>query len=115
MLDFDHCGMADPASDVGNFLATLRQQGVGLALKERKESEAVTATIARLALLEEAFLTAYMAARGCPPAFRWRATWYQAETLLRKALRSFSRSTRSPLPARLVQEAWRCLATLPAA
>jgi hypothetical protein len=115
LLDFDHCGMADPAADVGNFLATLRQQGVGLALKERKESAAVATTIARLALLEEAFLTAYMAARGCPPAFRWRATWYQAETLLRKALRSFSRSTRSPLPARLVQEAWRCLATLPAA
>jgi aminoglycoside phosphotransferase (APT) family kinase protein len=94
VLDFDHCGMADPAADVGNFLASLRQAGVAHALRVR-------------------FLTAYLAARRCPSVLRLRATWYQAVALLRKALRSFARSPRSPLPAHLVQEAWNCLATLP--
>src|SRR5436309_10974875 len=26
LLDFDHCGLADPASDAGTFLASLRQR-----------------------------------------------------------------------------------------
>lgn len=110
LLDFDHCGIADPAADVGNFLATLRQLGVKQSLKQR------TGVAERyqqwLHTLEEHFLAEYVATRVCHPAFRQRATWYQAVALLRKALRSFSRSPRSPLPTLLVQEAWRCLATL---
>jgi len=115
LLDFDHCGMADPASDVGNFLATLRQQAVGqsLTLKHGDRAATTAALHAWAYELEEQFLSAYLATRGCPPEFRWRARWYQAEALLRKALRSFARSMRSPLPALLVQEAWRCLALLP--
>jgi hypothetical protein len=118
LLDFDHCGMADPASDVGNFLATLRQLGITQGLTQR-EPTAVADLQQGLAALEEVFLTAYLAARqpcraSRHPGFRWRATWYQAVALLRKALRSFARSTRSPLPVLLVQEAWRCLAALPA-
>jgi aminoglycoside phosphotransferase (APT) family kinase protein len=103
LLDFDHCGMADPAADVGNFLATLRQLGIRQALKQRQPHTQ------RLAALEELFLTEYLAARPCHANFRLRATWYQAVALLRKALRSFARSPRSPLPALLVEEAWRCL------
>ncbi|CAN5646200.1 hypothetical protein BH10CHL1_BH10CHL1_40650 [soil metagenome] len=112
LLDFDHCGMADPAADVGNFLATLRQLGVQQDLTQRKPTTDVGLQ-QRLSPLEEQFLAEYLATRDCHPDFHRRATWYQAVALLRKALRSFSRSTRSPLPALLVQEAWRCLATLP--
>ncbi|MEZ4712551.1 MAG: aminoglycoside phosphotransferase family protein [Caldilineaceae bacterium] len=105
LLDFDHCGMADPASDVGNFLATLRQMGIKQILKQR-DPALVAAWQQWLATLEKAFLDAYVASRGCPANFRQRAAWYQAQALLRKALRSFARSTRSPLPGLLVQEAW---------
>lgn len=111
LLDFDHCGIADPAADVGNFLATLRQEGAKQALRQRN-----AAAVARyqqwLAMLEEQFLKAYLAARPCHPAFRQRALWYQAVALLRKALRSFSRSSHSPLPGLLVREAWECLGML---
>jgi aminoglycoside phosphotransferase (APT) family kinase protein len=105
LLDFDHCGMADPAADVGNFLATLRQLGIRQALKQRRPHTRRQ----DLAALEELFLSEYLAARPCHANFRLRATWYQAVALLRKALRSFARSPRSPLPALLVAEAWRCL------
>ena len=108
LLDFDHCGMADPAADVGNFLATLRQLGVRQVLKQRHPGT-VADLQQELAALEELFLTEYLAARRCHPDFHLRASWYQAVALLRKALRSFSRSPRSLLPALLVQEAWRCL------
>lgn len=112
LLDFDHCGIADPAADVGNFLATLRQTGVKYALKQR-DAAAVASFQRWLAALEEEFLTAYLATRPCHAAFRQRVTWYQAVALLRKALRSFSRSPRSPLPTLLAQAAGRALATLP--
>jgi aminoglycoside phosphotransferase (APT) family kinase protein len=105
LLDFDHCGMADPAADVGNFLATLRQLGIRQSLKQRRPHTRRQ----ELAALEELFLSEYLAARPCHANFRLRATWYQAVALLRKALRSFARSPRSPLPALLVAEAWRCL------
>ena len=108
LLDFDHCGMADPAADVGNFLATLRQLGIVQGLTQR-EPTMVAHLQQGLATLETEFLSAYLAARPCHPGFRARAAWYQAVALLRKALRSFARSPRSPLPALLVQAAWRCL------
>ncbi len=97
LLDFDHCGMADPAADVGNFLATLRQLGIVQGITQR-EPRAVAELQQGLAALEAEFLTAYLTARPCHPGFHWRAAWYQAVALLRKALRSFARSPRSPLP-----------------
>ena len=36
LLDFDHCGLADPASDVGTFLASLRRHAV--AARSRRPS-----------------------------------------------------------------------------
>src|SRR6266545_3967714 len=41
ILDFDHCGMSDPANDVGTFLATLRQLGIRQSLKARGSSAAI--------------------------------------------------------------------------
>jgi aminoglycoside phosphotransferase (APT) family kinase protein len=114
LLDFDHCGMADPASDVGNFLASLRQLGARQWLKERKSAAAAARSL-WLQTLEQRFLDEFCAASGRGADFRWRVRWYEAVALLRKALRSFARAPRSPLPAALVDEAWRCLATLPPA
>ena len=101
--------MADPAADVGNFLASLRQVAVAQALGAQEEADAPVSTG-----LEEAFLAAYLAACRSPEGFPLRAAWYEAVALLRKGLRSFARSPRSPLPELLVQEAWRCLVALPA-
>ena len=88
LLDFDHCGLADQASDVGTFLATLRQRSH--------------------AGLEAPFLDAYTRAGG-DESGRQRAHWYQSVALLRKALRAFARSPRSPVPQRLAVEGLECL------
>jgi hypothetical protein len=112
LLDFDHCGMADPAADVGNFLATLRQMGIRQQLKTRASAPAA-AWQRWLATLEDTFLDEYVASDPSAAAFRRRAIWYQAMALLRKALRSYARSPRSPLTALLVQEAWQLLAAIP--
>jgi len=90
LLDFDHCGLADPASDVGTFLAALRHRAiVGAAPGAHR--------------LPAAFLGAYQAAAG--PGITTAARWYEAVALVRKALRAFARSPRSPLPAALVEAA----------
>lgn len=112
LLDFDHCGLADPASDVGTFLATLRQMGVHRLLKARG-SIAAHQHAARLLTLEQHFLETYCAASMGGPELRLRATWYQAVALLRKALRSFARSPASRLTNALVTEGRRCLRSLP--
>lgn len=106
LLDFDHCGMADPAADVALFLATLRQARVHQQSNARRRPAAMQpADDARRA----AFYTAYTAVTGAAPDFACRVAWYEAVALLRKAWRSFARSPWSPLPALLVDEAWRGL------
>ncbi|HWM59596.1 MAG TPA: phosphotransferase [Pseudonocardia sp.] len=92
LLDFDHCGLADPAVDVGTFLAALRHRTV------------VGAAPPTARLLPAGFLGAYEAAAGSGIADR--ARWYEAVALVRKALRAFARSPRSPLPAALLATAW---------
>jgi aminoglycoside phosphotransferase (APT) family kinase protein len=124
ILDFDHAGMADPANDVGTYLATLRQLAVRQSLKSRGD-EASVARAEWLLALEKYFLDEYCAAHGGAAhggaagdrgeGFRLRAVWYEAVGLLRKALRGFGRSPFSPLPGAMVAEAWRCLAELPSA
>lgn len=88
LLDFDHCGVADPASDVGTFLASLRQ----------RSREA----------LEGAFLHAYAEAVA-EADIAERARWYESVALLRKALRAFARSPQSPVPGILAAEGLKCL------
>lgn len=104
LLDFDHCGMADPAADVGLFLATLRQ--IGVRLQTKATYRRTGATWAPTAL-ETAFLQAYLPQSGASAHFRERVAWYETLALLRKAWRGFARSPWSPLPAMLVEEAWR--------
>lgn len=108
LLDFDHGGMADPAADVGLFLATLRQAQVQQQSRARQRSAAAQercTTDAHCA----AFYTAYHVASGASPHLAQRVAWYEGIALLRKALRSFARSPWSPLPALLVAEAERRL------
>ena len=110
LLDFDHCGMADPAVDVGTFLATLQQMTVKQTLKDHGKLAPCAAWMPKL---KQRFLEAYCSASGSPSGFLYRATWYEAVGLLRKAIRGFERSPYSPLPAALVAEAWNGLETLP--
>ena len=110
LLDFDHCGMADPAVDVGTFLATLQQMQVKQTIKNRGQPAPCASWMPGL---KRHFLEAYCSASGYPPGFWHRAAWYEAVALLRKAIRGFERSPFSPLPAALVTEAWKVLETLP--
>lgn len=110
LLDFDHCGMADPAVDVGTFLATLQQMQVKQVLKNRG---APTRCSSWMPDLKQQFLNAYCRLSGAPSDFTQRADWYEAVGLLRKAIRGFERSPFSPLPAALIAAAWRVLETLP--
>ena len=115
LLDFDHCGMADPASDVGTFLASLRQLNIRQALKsQRNPGVPVTGSppASWLRALEQQFLDAYCATSGRRPEYRLRATWYEAVALLRKAVRAFARSPYSPLPSALVMEGAAVLAAV---
>jgi hypothetical protein len=114
ILDWDHCGMADPATDIGTYIATLRQLGLHQALKAHG-SAASQARTQWLRALEDRFLAEYCAAAGFDEGFRLRAAWYEAAALMRKALRGFARAPRSPMVLAQVDEAWRILATLPPA
>lgn len=110
LLDFDHCGMADPAVDVGTFLATLQQLQVRQTIKNRGRPAPCASWMPGL---KRRFLEAYCTASGYPSEFWYRAAWYEAVGLLRKAIRGFQRSPFSPLPGALVAEAWKVLETLP--
>jgi hypothetical protein len=114
ILDWDHCGMADPATDIGTYIATLRQLGIHQSLKAHS-SAAAQARTQWLRALEDRFLDEYCAAAGFDADFKLRATWYEAAALMRKALRGFARAPRSPMVPAQVEEAWRVLATLPPA
>jgi aminoglycoside phosphotransferase (APT) family kinase protein len=104
LLDFDSAGVGDAASDVGAFMASLRQ--ARLRALERGHD---TASEARLVALRSRFLSAYTAASGRGEEFCRRAAWWEAVTLLRKAQRAFARCPFSPLPAELVREGELCL------
>ena len=110
LLDFDHGGMADPAVDVGTFLATLQQLVVKQTVKNRGKPGRSAAWMPDL---NRQFLEAYGSASGFPSVFSHRAAWYEAVALLRKAIRGFERSPYSSLPAALVTESWKILETLP--
>ncbi|MDK3255745.1 hypothetical protein [Blastococcus capsensis] len=103
LLDLDSCGRADPAGDVGIFLATLRQHGIRDALARRTTPPAAAVQGA----LAEVFLAGYLTAAGgaSDDDLRRRIAWYEAVALERKALRCFARAPRSPLTRALVEHA----------
>lgn len=107
LLDLDSCGQADPAGDVGTFLATLRQHTLRRVLARR----ATPAEARAQAALADAFLDEYVeAAEGAATAeLRQRIAWYEVVALERKALRCFARAPRSPLTRALVEHGHACL------
>ena len=107
LLDFDHAGMADPALDVGTFMASLRQLGCRRAIERKRPLTGGEAAWVREH--ESAFLQEYIGATGEAGGFLARAAWYEAFALLRKARRAMCRSLRSALPRLLVDEAMECL------
>ena len=112
LLDFDHCGMADPAVDAGTFLATLQQMQVKQVLKNRGTPARCSTW---MPTLKQQFLETYCKISGTPSGFRERAGWYEAVGLLRKAIRGFERSPFSPLPTALIAAGWSVLEILPPA
>ena len=102
LLDFDHCGISDQAGDAGTFVASLRQLAVQLIMAGA--SPALTAGVDALA---DEFLSTYSEAMEDDLSTRIR--WHEAVALQRKAIRSFARSPKSPLPTALVEESHRCL------
>jgi hypothetical protein len=89
LLDFDHCAMADPAADVGTFVATLRQRGERVEVGAR-------------------FVAAYGADAPRDDLAR-RVRYHSALALLRKSQRAFARAWRSPVAGQLVDGAWQSL------
>lgn len=107
LLDFDHCGLADPVSDVGAFLAALRKTAVTRSLREPRRPRPETGTDGHR--LERTFLETYGREAGDQTDLEERVRWHQGAALVRKALRAFARAPRSPLPAALAAEGIRCL------
>ena len=107
LLDLDSCGRADPAGDVGTFLATLRQQTLRQVLARRRTPPGARGQAA----LTEVFLRAYLQAAGgaSDRELRRRITGYEAVALERKALRCFARAPGSPLTQALVDSGHACL------
>jgi aminoglycoside phosphotransferase (APT) family kinase protein len=109
VLDFDHGGMADPASDVGTFTASLRQ----LEARQRLVSaNPLPSPDPYWVELEGAFVKEYRARRAPEDDFFRRTAWYQAAALFRKAFRAFQRSPRSQLPGLLAEEGLLALRSL---
>jgi aminoglycoside phosphotransferase (APT) family kinase protein len=98
LLDLDHCGLADPASDLGTFLASLRQLAV------RVPSSTGGLPTDWLDATATAFLDGYSRCLPLDAAAVARVTWYEAVALQRKAFRAFSRAPASPLPTALVAQ-----------
>jgi len=111
LLDFDHAGMADPALDVGTFMASLRQLGCRRSPKARRPT---FSNMDRWMCLERSFLDSYCRSTDVDDDFRQRAVWYEAFAFLRKAQRAFARSFRSPVAGLLLDEARLCLLSVEA-
>jgi hypothetical protein len=107
LLDLDSCGRADPAGDVGTFLATLEQQTLRLVLAGRTTPADARAR----ANLAAVFLHAYLEAMDglSDEDLRRRISWYEAIAFERKALRCVARAPRSPLTRVLVASGHACL------
>lgn len=109
LLDLDHCGLADPAYDVGNFLATMRQ----LAVREAQGRTGAVHVMTWAERLGSSFVGAYIAGttdnRDTIHELQCRVRWYEAVALERKALRAYARAPLSSLPEALVNEAHRKL------
>jgi aminoglycoside phosphotransferase len=104
VLDFDHAGPADPVADVATFAASLTQLALWQAITPQ-DPPAAGARTQWLTELRGQFVAEYARRVYRSPDFDRRIACHEAAALLRKALRAFARSPRSPLPAALVKAA----------
>ena len=106
LLDLDHVGVSDQATDVGTFLASLRQ----LSLRQLPFGRTPdgTSRSGALSALAASFLRSYLEARGDETTLP-RVRWQEAVALERKALRAWARAPGSPMVGHLVREANTCL------
>lgn len=122
LLDLDHCGLADPVYDVGNLVASLRQQAIQDSQQAVQDSQSPPERLGMALELGALFLDAYgvahtstsaraagWAGRPAPAQLEKRVEVFVAISLMRKALRAFARDPRSSVPLRLVAEAHRGL------
>ncbi|MBI4674316.1 MAG: phosphotransferase [Chloroflexi bacterium] len=93
LTDFDRAALSDPARDVGNFLASLRQDRAHLA-----------GSAAAFDALAAAFVQAYRDASGAGVDLG-RVNWYETCALLRKSVRAFYSSPRASTAAALADAA----------
>lgn len=128
LIDFDHCGLADPASDVGAFLASLRKNEVMAALRSHRPASPPPPFRELETGFLDAYVEAYVGARlradgparvqGRSPGdadagtFVVRAVWHEGAALLRKSLRAYARAPRSPLALTLAEHSRSCLELL---
>jgi aminoglycoside phosphotransferase (APT) family kinase protein len=106
LLDLDHVGVSDQATDVGTFLATLRQLSLR-QLTSGSTPDGISRSGA-LSALAASFLRSYLEARGDDTHLP-RIRWQEAVALERKALRAWARAPGSPMVGHLVREANTCL------
>ena len=102
LLDLDSCGQADPAGDVGTFLATLRQHTLRQLLARRTTAAGSQGASGSRGGVPRRSMSRQ---REEEPdvELRRRIAWYEAVALERKALRCFARAPRSPLTRALVE------------
>jgi len=123
LLDLDHCGIAEPACDVGNFVSSLLQSAVrATAAGATRDGVARDGAAAGAAeALGETFMTAYLSCArppargengelGGPTDLTQRVRFHVAVSLLRKALRAWARSPVASLAEQYVAEARRAVA-----
>jgi len=103
LLDLDHCGMADAACDVGDFMAGLRRLALDRPAGAARAGGGEHARSLRA--LEERFLGEYRRRAPADVALARRARWYESVALVRKSFRAFQRSPRSPLSGALLEQA----------
>ena len=112
LVDFDSICQAEPALDLGHFLAYLRVAG----LKAEKLADGAPNTLVEQ--LSERFMTTYLAAMGDRVEevgrLRVRVAIYQMISLLRRALRSWQKFKGSRLENALIviEEEMACLPLL---
>ena len=95
LLDFDHCGIGDPAADVADFASKIVQRSLASGRPSRPVADSLSA----------AFVHAYRDAARSGPSFPTRVGLHASAALGRRALRSFQRAPSTRLGPLLIAEA----------
>ena len=95
LLDFDHCGIGDPAADLADFAAKIRQRSLASGRPSPPAAHSMS----------EAFLGSYYAASRPDSTLSTRVAVHLSVALGRRALRSYQRAPTTRLGPRLIADA----------